>query len=519
MIRLLADEAVPVAALDSGSGDKAGSSAVAASVTEVLLVTGSPTIADAGGASGSQATESAAKVSETRGRGNVGVLKGPAQVAEGHPPVADDVHIVDVTSSDNWPSLASRTADAATVDINCAGGGNDIPAVADIDDDSPASTDSVQEGQATDTTAAEMVPDADGAGKETDSGAAAAALNDPPGQDPAIQDPAIIQVEPTSGTDDDRNCDNCVPGFAAYSAPARTLRKHRTTKLGVSRNLNPFTIISCEHFTTSRTPQPFTIEVDSNAMLLMDLHCHLAETEVIGYLAGTWDKGGQKLIVRKAFPCRALEGVDADTTGEREKTVEMDPLSETEAKEKIAKMNMCVLGWYHSHPVFKCEPSVRDIQNQQNYQNLFRDAESNEPFVGFIVAPYENAAISGKTSQVRCFWISKPYDSAIEHGSPMLVEYATSQCAILEAELLSEIRALLVYYENFPQRQRMFLPTKRHSSKKAQTFLKIDKLISSLSAKLPRSFSAAAATGFLDYVRRALEEADALHAAELSQDE
>ena len=112
----------------------------------------------------------------------------------------------------------------------------------------------------------------------------------------------------------------------------------------------------------------------------------------------------------------------------------MDPLSETEAKEKIAEMNMCVLGWYHSHPVFKCEPSVRDIQNQQNYQNLFRDAESNEPFVGFIVAPYENAAINSKTSQVRCFWISKAHDSAIEYGSPMLVEYTTSRSAVLEEE-------------------------------------------------------------------------------------
>ena len=511
LIRLLADEVKPVAAPDSGAGVEASSSAVATGATEVLLGADSPAIGDAGGASKPQATDSVAKVSERRGEGKVVDLKGPSQVADGHPPV-DDVHIPDATSSDSWSSSMSRTANAVTVDVDFAGGGNVVRAEADVDDDSPASTDSLQAGQrATDTV--ETVPDADGATKETDSGAAAAAaLDDPPGQETAI-----MQAESASGTDDDRNCDNCVPGFAAYNAQPRKLRKHRTTKLNVSRNLNPFTIISCEHFSTSRIPQPFTIEVDSNAMLLMDLHCHLAETEVIGYLAGTWDKENQKLTVRKSFPCRALEGTDAEITSEREKTVEMDPLSETEAKEKIAEMNMCVLGWYHSHPVFKCEPSVRDIQNQQNYQNLFRDAESNEPFVGFIVAPYENAAINNKTSQVRCFWISKANDSAIEYGSPMLVEYTTSRSAVLEEELLHEIRALLAYYENFPQRQRMFLPAKRYSSTKAQTFLKIEKLISSLSAKLPQSFSEAAAAGFLDYVRSVLQEADALHAAELCQ--
>ena len=41
----------------------------------------------------------------------------------------------------------------------------------------------------------------------------------------------------------------------------------------------------------------------------------------------------------------------------------------------------------HSHPVFRAEPSIRDIENQENYQHLFRDRE-NEPFVGFIVGAF-----------------------------------------------------------------------------------------------------------------------------------
>lgn len=33
-----------------------------------------------------------------------------------------------------------------------------------------------------------------------------------------------------------------------------------------------------------------------------------------------------------------------------------------------------MVGWYHSHPVFLAQPSLRDIENQINYQRMFRDA-------------------------------------------------------------------------------------------------------------------------------------------------
>ena len=34
---------------------------------------------------------------------------------------------------------------------------------------------------------------------------------------------------------------------------------------------------------------------------------------------------------------------------------------------------MQVVGWYHSHPTFKPDPSVTDIMNQESYQRLMRD--------------------------------------------------------------------------------------------------------------------------------------------------
>ena len=39
-----------------------------------------------------------------------------------------------------------------------------------------------------------------------------------------------------------------------------------------------------------------------------------------------------------------------------------------------------------SHPVFPAEPSVRDIENQQQLQNLFASSAADpDPFIGLIV--------------------------------------------------------------------------------------------------------------------------------------
>lgn len=35
--------------------------------------------------------------------------------------------------------------------------------------------------------------------------------------------------------------------------------------------------------------QPFLISLTTNAALVVDFHCHLTTSEVVGYLAGTWD--------------------------------------------------------------------------------------------------------------------------------------------------------------------------------------------------------------------------------------
>ena len=58
---------------------------------------------------------------------------------------------------------------------------------------------------------------------------------------------------------------------------------------------------------------------------------------------------------------------------QRELTVEMDPVSEVCARERLNQVGRRIVGWYHSHPVFAPDPSVRDLENQQNLQGLHRD--------------------------------------------------------------------------------------------------------------------------------------------------
>lgn len=46
----------------------------------------------------------------------------------------------------------------------------------------------------------------------------------------------------------------------------------------------------------------------------------------------------------------------------------MDPVSQTQASETLAARGYSVIGWYHSHPAFDPNPSIRDIDTQAKYQ-------------------------------------------------------------------------------------------------------------------------------------------------------
>ncbi len=145
--------------------------------------------------------------------------------------------------------------------------------------------------------------------------------------------------------------------------------------------------------------QPFAVKVCPDAAFVSDLHAHLSESEIIGLLGGRYVPSERCLYVQAAFPCKSTSRGDAGLTD-----VEMDPVSQINAGHAIVNHGMTVVGWYHSHPRFQPDPSITDIENQSNYQNLFQSeifkSEKKQlcPFVGLIIGTYD-----GKRINKECF--------------------------------------------------------------------------------------------------------------------
>jgi proteasome lid subunit RPN8/RPN11 len=180
-------------------------------------------------------------------------------------------------------------------------------------------------------------------------------------------------------------------------------------------------MVSCENYrepkvrrVTTKGAQPFDMLVSPACLLVMDYHSHLCSNEIIGFLGGTWDGEKRMLRITRALPARQLSLFDEEQANAGQE-VELDPSSVPDIVERLDANNERVVGWYHSHPIFPNHPSLRDIENQSNYQRMFNDAEiiddgnddrntnninnnnnksssshvKNCPFVGAIVGPYD----------------------------------------------------------------------------------------------------------------------------------
>eukprot|EP01041_Mallomonas_annulata_P001181 gene1181-2300_t len=161
---------------------------------------------------------------------------------------------------------------------------------------------------------------------------------------------------------------------------------------------------------SSSQQQPFHVKVHPQVSVLCDIHAHLSTAEVIGLLAGRWDAESRSLYVQAAFPCAAMERGDNGSTD-----VELDPVAEFAAREGIQLMGLAVVGWYHSHPRFRPDPSLTDITNQQQYQRLLRDDSCGlEPFIGLIISTYD-IHLTNALSVHRWFHV-RPYDKDKDLG-------------------------------------------------------------------------------------------------------
>lgn len=93
------------------------------------------------------------------------------------------------------------------------------------------------------------------------------------------------------------------------------------------------------------------------------------------------------------------------------------------------------MGWYHSHPVFKVEPSVVDIQNHEIYQKTF-EAEGL-PFVAVIIGPYHDQ--SSPDSLLKVFHNKK--------NLPYSLTYRQLPAEQLGSRVFQQVRSLLQKYQ------------------------------------------------------------------------
>ncbi|KAM4629013.1 histone H2A deubiquitinase MYSM1 isoform 1-T1 [Polymixia lowei] len=179
-------------------------------------------------------------------------------------------------------------------------------------------------------------------------------------------------------------------------------------------SFDPFQLITCRSFGED-VKEPFQVIVCSEALLIMDMHAHVSRGEVIGLLGGTFNETDKVLKIRAAEPCNSV------STGLQ---CEMDPVSQTQACEMLSALGFSVVGWYHSHPTFHPNPSLRDIHTQDQFQSYF--SRGGAAFIGMIVSPYDPANPSPH-SQTTCLLVRENQEPSGPQKLPYRFDFLSSQ--------------------------------------------------------------------------------------------
>lgn len=232
---------------------------------------------------------------------------------------------------------------------------------------------------------------------------------------------------------------------------------------------NPHTLVEVTSFAAINKFQPFNVAVSSNVLFLLDFHCHLTRSEVVGYLGGRWDINNQMLTVLRAFPCRSRLG-DADTAA----TVE------EEIHQVLFLRGLSLVGWYHSHPHSPAAPSLQDIDAQMEYQLRLQGSSNGfQPCLALLCSPYYSGN-PGPESKICPFWVMPPPEQRpSDYGIPMDVEMAYVQDSFLTNDVLQEMVLLAEFYKGAPDLVRFQEPWSPE-----HTYL--DKLKISLASRTPK---------------------------------
>nr|XP_034178041.1 uncharacterized protein LOC117603221 isoform X1 [Osmia lignaria] len=231
------------------------------------------------------------------------------------------------------------------------------------------------------------------------------------------------------------------PEKVQTSPPIQVVRvpvKH--ANLGIrSHAMDMSTMVELTSFSTLGKIQPFLVTITTTAALLVDLHCHLTDKEVCGYLGGHWDINSHNLSITTAFPCR-YSGKDKSAAA----------AVESEIARAMEWKRVTLVGWYHSHPRSHASPSLRDVDSQLDYQIKMKGPSDNgyTPCVGLICSPY-NTDGSCYESNFNVFWsLPPPENRPHEYPRPMLLSYTLSQEHFLSQDTLEEIRRCIEYYKS-----------------------------------------------------------------------
>ncbi|KAM9358024.1 histone H2A deubiquitinase MYSM1 [Symphorus nematophorus] len=179
-------------------------------------------------------------------------------------------------------------------------------------------------------------------------------------------------------------------------------------------SFDPFQLIPCRSFGED-VQEPFQVIVCAETLLIMDMHAHVSRGEVIGLLGGTFSEEEKVLKICAAEPCNSV------STGLQ---CEMDPVSQTQACDVLSSLGFSVVGWYHSHPSFNPNPSVRDINTQDQFQSYF--SRGGAPFIGMIVSPYDPANRSPH-SQTTCLLVKESQEPSGPQKLPYRFDFLSSQ--------------------------------------------------------------------------------------------
>ncbi|XP_053738935.1 histone H2A deubiquitinase MYSM1 isoform X1 [Synchiropus splendidus] len=208
--------------------------------------------------------------------------------------------------------------------------------------------------------------------------------------------------------------------YEHLSAEELALQREKLKKVKLCKasrqlgSVDPFQLIPCRSF-GEEVQEPFQVIVCAETLLIMDMHAHVSRGEVIGLLGGTFYEKERILKISVAEPCNSV------STGLQ---CEMDPVSQTQACEVLTSLGFSVVGWYHSHPTFNPNPSVRDIHTQDQFQSYF--SRGGAPFIGMIVSPYDPSNPSPH-SQTTCLLVKESQTPSSLQKLPYKFDFLPSQ--------------------------------------------------------------------------------------------